>query len=280
MAVVGQGSHQLHFYHHEVGNLYVNTGADRIAWGYSLNTVTYPTYAGEVVQILSCFIDDLEISGSVQTHSDMEQIYTYFLRYTQIATQGDPARSKRVTGRTAFNQEPMHFEYPHRGWKFEIMPTNVPGFRKARDQVHPEWRVQCHVVDESGDADTVKDLILQEAEIKAAVGSRDQNWDENFGLQGKITFFDENPFSDPFTEFGANFEDERGKALTDLADHYSKFLPAYLGGNFEEIFGNLGSQPAFNVNKQVSQAAAQHEKGGTKAFQETFDRIIKAGSKG
>lgn len=280
MPTVGHGSHQLHFYHHEVGHLYVNSGADRIAWGYNLNTATYPTYAGEVVQILSCYIDDLEITGSVQTYQDMESIYTYFLRYTQIATQGDPARSKHISGRSSYNQEPMILEYPHRGWTFEIMPTSIPGYRKARDQIHPEWRIQCHVVDETGDVDEVKDLILQEIEIKAAVGSKDQNWDENFGLKGQITFFDENPFSDPFTEFGVNFGDEQGQNLTELADHYSKFLPAYLSGNFEDIFGNLGSQPAFNVSKAVASKAAANEKGGTKSFQETYDRIVKAGSGG
>lgn len=76
MPTVGYGSHQLEFYHPEVGYLRVNTGADRMAWGYSLNTAVYPTYAGEVVQILSCYIDNLEITGSIQTYADLEEIYT------------------------------------------------------------------------------------------------------------------------------------------------------------------------------------------------------------
>lgn len=276
MPAVGHGSHLLEFYHTEVGYLRVYSGADRIAWGYTLNTQVYPTYAGEVVQILSCFIDDLEITGSVQTHTDMEEIYTYFMRYTQIATQGDPARAaKQIAGRTAFNQEPMKFSYPHRGWEFEIMPTSVPGFRKAREQVHPEWRIKAHVVDESGDVDEVKALILQEAEIKRAVGAG-KDFDENFGLTGQITFLDENPFSDPFTEFGTSFEDERGKNITKLADHYSKMLPAYLKGDFEAIFGNLGSAPAFSPSKAQATKASQNEKGLSKSLEETYDRIIEA----
>ena len=278
MAVVGHGSHELHFYHSEIGHLRVRSGADRIAWGYSLNTQTYPTYAGEVIQILSCYIDDLEISGSVQTYSDMEQIYTYFLRYTQIATQGDPRRRKPIAGRTSYNQEPMHFDYPHRGWKFEIMPTDIPGYRKARDQIHPEWQIRCHVADESGDADEVKDLILREAEIKAAVGGG-ADFKENFGLMGRIRFLDENPFSDPFTEFGTDFEDERGKAINKLADTYAKFLPAYMEHDFDEVFGNLGSQPAFNVNKEVAGKAAldtKSKKADRGPLQETYDRIIEA----
>lgn len=273
MAVVGSGSHELHFYHPEVGHLHVMSGADRIAWGYSLNTQTYPTYAGEVVQILSCYIDDLEISGSVQTYRDMEQIYTYFLRYTQLATQGDPARSKVVTGRTAYNQVPMHFEYPHRGWKFDIMPTDVPGYRKARDQVHPEWRVKCHVADETGDAEEVKDLILAEAELKSLMG-------EDFDLVGRISYLPDNPFSDPFTEYGTDFRDaKRKEAMKKLGDTYAKFIPAYLSKDFAEVFGDISSKPAFNVNNEVAAKAAvgAKDKGIGGDFGESLDRIIAAG---
>lgn len=274
MPDVGSGSHLLQFSHPEIGFLRVYSGADRIAWGYSLNTQVYPTYAGEVVQILSCYIDDLEITGSVQTYTDMEQVYTYFLQYTQIATQGDPARNKVLTGRTAYNQEPMKLEYFHRGWEFFIMPTSVPGFRKAREQIHPEWRVKCHVVAEDGDADTLSDLIIQEAEIKAAVGGG-ADFDENFGLTGQITFLDENPFSDPFTDSGQDFDTNRAKDLTSLADHYSKMLPAYLSGNFEDIFGNVGSQPAFNVNRVTAAKASTDTKSDSELTKQ-YDKIVNA----
>lgn len=274
MPEVGHGSHLLQFSHPEVGYLRVYSGADRIAWGYSLNTMRWPTYAGEVVQILSCYIDDIEITGSVQTYSDMEQIYTYFLQYTQIATQGDPQRNKVLTGRSAYNQEPMTLEYFHRGWQFQIMPTQVPGFRKAREQVHPEWRVKAHVVAEDGDADLVSQLVLQEAEIKNAVGGGD-DFNENFGLTGQITFLDENPFSDPFTDKGQKFDAQRSKSLTQIADHYSKMLPSYLHGNFEDIFGNIGSQPAFNVNKTKAASAAS-DTGSDAELKRQYDKIVKA----
>jgi hypothetical protein len=45
-----------------------STGLERVAWGYTLNTANFPTYAGEVVQILSCYVEDLEITGVVQTY--------------------------------------------------------------------------------------------------------------------------------------------------------------------------------------------------------------------
>lgn len=278
MANVGSGSHLLKFTHPEVGVLNVHTGADRIAWGYNLNTQTYPTYAGEVIQILSCFIDDLEITGSVQTYQDMEQIYTYFLRYTQIATQGDPRRTKQMKGRTSFNQEPMEFSYPHRGWQFQIMPTEVPGFRKARDQIHPEWKIKCHVVDDSGDVDDVKNLILEEAEIQAHVGSSDKDFDGAFALKGEITFVDENPFSDPNTKYGINFKQSGPEFLKSLGDHYATFLPSYLNGDFDAIFGDLGSKPSFNVDRTVA-AAGSGESAESQEFQKTIDAITQAGKK-
>lgn len=275
MATVGSGSHLLEFYHPEVGYLRVKTGADRISWGYSLNTAVFPTYAGEVVQILSCYIDDLEISGSLQTYDDLEQLYTYFLRYTQAATQGDPNRGQ-VAGKSSFNQEPMDFYYPHRGWHFQIMPREIPGFRRARDQTIPDWRIKCHVIDDSGDADEIKDLILQEAEIKAAIGSKDQNFDDNFGLTGQIRFLDENPFSDPFTEAGVNFADERGKAFKQLGDTYAKILPAYLNGDLESIYGNLGSQPAFSTKPNAGSNAAASTGDAKSALGKEYDKLVRA----
>lgn len=238
--VIGEGSHQLIFYHPFVGQLVVNTGADRIAWGYELNTANFPTYGGEVVQILSCFVSTLEVQGTVQTYDDMEKFYTYFLTYLQVATQGD--RINPVPGQSSYNEHPMKFEYPHRGWTFEIIPTSVPGYRKARDVVAPEWRLEAHIIDDAGDVSDLKDLVISEAQMKLATN----NPDENFGLQGKIRFLDENPFSDPWTDHGVDYADERDKRLTGISDAYSKLIPSYLNGDFDAVFGGLGSKPSFN----------------------------------
>src|ERR1700756_3668718 len=88
-------------FHHDFisPDLYVQTGADNINWTYTLNTQRYPTYGGEVVQILSCFIDTLTITGTLpriqsrdqgapRSDAGMEDIYQYFLQYMQIASQG------------------------------------------------------------------------------------------------------------------------------------------------------------------------------------------------
>jgi hypothetical protein len=255
---VGEGGHELLFSHPEIGTLSVRTGADRIAWGYALNTVTWPTYAGEVMQILSCYVDDLEIVGTLQTYQDVESLYTFFLQYAQVATQGDPRRGQ-TQGQTAYNEQPMTFEYPHRGWTMSIMPKSMPGLRWGREVVAPEWRIRAHVVDQDGDADALKDMIIKEAEIKLATGAKGDDFDDNFGLQGKIRFMDENPWSDPFTAQGLDFATNPTVAFQKIGDFYSKLLPSYLQGDFDALVGGMGSKPAFNADP-TSKATSNSDK--------------------
>lgn len=226
----GRGSHRVSFYHPLVDQLDIYTGLNSVTWGYGLNTANFPTYGGEVVQILSCYVDDLTVGGELQRYTDMEVIYSYFLNYIRGAS-GDGVRDER----------PMTFRYDHRGWEFKIIPTAAPGFRKSRDLTVPEWQISAFVIDDAGDVNTLKDLIVSEAEIKAATNS-----DENFGLEGRIGFTADNPFSDPFTSSGLQFATSDKEALKHLSDYYSSLLPSYMNGDFDAIFGSIGSEPAFN----------------------------------
>lgn len=237
---VGSGANVVQF-SHSIGDLQIFTGIDEIEWGYNLNVARYPTYGGEVVQVLSCFIDDLTIGGTLQTYDYMEQVYGYFIAFFQQASQGKVS----TDGGGLFNQEPIVMTYPHRGWTFHIIPTSLPGFRYGLEVVTPEWRIQAHVLDQDAPED-LTEAIVTEAQIKANVGSTDPNFDQSFGLEGKIRFVDENPFSDPWTDHGVQFSAERKKRYDELADWYTSLLPSYLEGDFDAITGGAGSVPAFN----------------------------------
>jgi hypothetical protein len=269
---VGHGSHLAQFHHPKVGTLNLRTGIDEISWGYGLNVARWPTYGGEVIQILSCYIDDLSVLGSLQTYGDMERTYTYFFQYMQIASQGDPAVGDD-RGDTKFNQIPMTFTYPHRGWEFTIIPKSAPSMRKARDVVIPNWRIDCHVVDEAGDMDNLKDMILQEAEIKTATGSKDDSFDGNFSLTGEVGYVDENPFSDPFAA-AKGFD--RSKYWDQIGDFYSKIIPSYLHGDFDSITGGIGSVPAFGSQGKDSQTP---HSASTDAAKKQVDKSIQSQKK-
>lgn len=247
---IGTGSHLVTFHHPQVGTLNVLTGIDEIEWSYVLNTANFPTYGGEVIQILSCMIDNLTVGGTLQTYEDMETLYGYFVGYLQVATQGRTGPSGRAKGNTAYNQEPMTFRYHERGWEFTIFPLSVPGFRKARDLTVPEWRLVAHVSDEAADAESLKEWIVGEVELRHRFG-------ESFGFEGKIGFIDENPFSDPNTRAGKAYDKGDDEILKALSDHYSKVIPAYLEHDFDGLFGNIGSKPSFARKRSETPPASR-----------------------
>lgn len=243
---VGHGSHMVEFEHRDIGTLRVYTGMDSIGWGYSLNIAEWNTYAGQVIQILSCYVENVQVTGTLQSYADLEAVTSYFLSYFQVASQGD--NRNPIPGKTSYNQEPMTMRYPHRGWEFKIMPQSFPSFRIGRDVVAPPWRVTAFIVDDSEDIEELNELVLKEVEINAHLDTDDKSLDTNFGLTGVIRFVDENPFSDPFTDKGQDFANQTlANRVDQLTTWYNKLLPSYVKGNFDAITGGLGSKPAFGA---------------------------------
>lgn len=201
------------------GSLQIWTGPDQITWGYNLNTVTHPTYGGEVVQILSANIDDLTVGGDLRNYTMMEDIYLWFMVYMSVATQG-----WREAGVSGHNEEPVTMWYPERQWQFDIRPKNLPGFRIATDVVTPKWQIVAHVVQGDADAEvlTLKGAIEGLSEIHAGIGY------EEF-----------NPFSTPSNK--AKYESQSGVGAIgkDMAQTYEDFS----SGNFDYLTKPIISGP-------------------------------------
>lgn len=208
-------------------NLTVRTGVDDISWSYKLNTQTYPTYGGEVVQILSAYTDTITLGGTVRSYEKMEQIYSWFLDYLQSATQG------------GYSQEPVIMAYNERGWRWAIHPLSLPGFKYGREVVAPTWRLEAavHEADEA-----IHSLNLQAAleEIeKVTLG---------------IGFKPDNPFSDPFAAEGKDFDPKSLKEFyEESADYFSNLIPKYLEEDYESLLGGIGSKPAFLTKPEPRQ---------------------------
>lgn len=219
------------FHHPAVSpDLTVETGMDEIEWSYSLNTANYPTYGGEVIQILSVYIDDMSIEGTVRTYQKLEGIYEYFAKYITVATQA------------VYNQEWMTMTYAPRNWTFKIQPLAVPGFIYSRDTIAPKWKMSAHVVDDSsGNYESLKQMA------KEAVLNN-----EEFNLKGIVSMAAADPANNPFSapgqfknnKFTAATQTETEAELGNQADYYNTLLPAYLSGDYSSLQGDI-ARPAF-----------------------------------
>lgn len=196
-------SHHVIFTHPEIGrSLVITTGANNISWAYNLNTVSYPTYAGEVVQVLSCNIDNLQIDGEIRSYAEMEEIYAWFLEYMQKATQG--------SGGVRYIGSPVKMEYPHRGWTLYIKPIQLPGLRYGREVVVPTWSLQAHIEDPDPE---MRSLAIDNAPGSAAAGEV-----ENFRqrITASVGFRMSNPFSDPIAVITKDENELYGNTGIDL----------------------------------------------------------------
>lgn len=212
-------------------SLHVHTGMDQIVWSYTMNTANFPTYGGEVIQILSCYVDDLELQGTLANYDEMQAVYDFFLRFINDGGSGD-----RKNGQVFRNETPMKFTYGPRRWVMDIYVKELPGYRQGREVVAPTWQIKAHIVSHAGDVDELSQLIITEARYREIVGS-----EESFGTNGKMFFIDENPFSDPHTKEHGQFDQ-----FQRVDDYYTKLLPSYLNGDLDVLFAETASKPAFD----------------------------------
>jgi hypothetical protein len=258
------------FSHPNIKNdLVVLTGANDIKWGYGLNTKAYPTYGGEVVQILSAYIDDLQITGDVRTYTQTERIYRWFLKYIQIATQvGDDEKR--------FIETPVTFRYPTRDWSLKIRPMELPGFRLGTDVVAPQWQMTASVVESDR---SMEELTMETAEangfdfsaIHAGIGWQEDNpftSPDGVRLDEKGKPVKPNKDKDGVTTPGYNLDRE----VETIADFYQNLIPSYLEGDYSSLWENNlpnkqteqgGSGPTPPPRRQQKRQAATNKLQGS-----------------
>ena len=231
---------------------------DEVEWGYSLNVAEFPTYGGEVVQILAVYIDDLTIGGTIRNYEELESIYGFFMEYFTVATQGTSQLSPEGE---KYTQVPMIFEYGHRNWRFEIQPLEAPGFEYGQDVITPRWEMKAHMVDKTPDVSKLEQLVTREL-----IGK------EQFTLKGIISLEgnpETNPFvapgvvkGDVFTESQQKLAEER---VTRIGDYYHSLIPTYLNDTFVQSLTAPGAKPAFGNTQGAGESEAQLEQKGAKA---------------
>jgi hypothetical protein len=208
-------NHELIFQHPAMSDdLIIYVKPNQIVWSYGLNTANYPTYGGEVIQILSMYVEDLNISGEVRSYNDIERIYKWFVTYMQKATQGRAANE-------GYDSRPIKMKYPHRNWEFSILPKSLPGFKYGTEVVAPTWQLTAAV---SEFDDDFQDSVLSEQDF---IGAAEIGGFDPFGtVTAEIGYQDENPWSAPTTK-----QYQKNDVTTwnnKIKDFYGKLLPSWL----------------------------------------------------
>jgi len=252
---------QVEFQHPNVQEnkpLVVEIGIDQIGWSYNLNTAAYPTYGGEVIQILSVYVDNLIVGGTIVKYRRLKEIYTYFAEYMIIASQGN------INEEGSYVQTPMVFRYPHREWEFEIQPLSAPSYRVGLEVIAPTWQMEAHVVDRTSPTmNSLRNLIIQQAQYESETG------EEEFKLNGVISPDNAdpttNPFASPMTNKGNEWTPQANattnEAFGELADYYNSLLPSYLKGELlHSITNQIGARPASGKTAAPSEEKTEAKK--------------------
>lgn len=225
-----------------LGPLELETGVNSIFWGYNLNVQRYPTYGGEVVQILSAYVDDVVLAGEVRHDEELMHIYRYFYAYFTLASQG---QGSGAIGDQRFNQKPMTLEYQHRQWLLHIQPIAAPGFRIGRDVVVPTWQLTAHVVQDWGDAPNVGEFLKQT--VESIPKDSDEEGSQTWELVGEVGYIEDNPFSDPSpgTDTFDPAKVQEGLKALDPSGMYNDIIKAYTEGKFDSLTAGAVSKPGF-----------------------------------
>jgi hypothetical protein len=210
-----------------------------VSWDYNLRYQVYNTLGGQVIQILGVDIQNVKItgrfgfeswfgkhfSGSAWTslykndsvgsskpyvwdnHASFKngliQMAHWFRAYFNVITQPN------------YDQYPMYFSYPHRGWWWPIRPRAFPTIRFSQQDFAPYWTVE---------ADYLQYLQDGTSSLEKTVISSVQN-DLNNLNNGVGVYTDFLKFSDPQTAFGT----------ADINTYAQKF------GNSYSTYANAGT---------------------------------------
>lgn len=256
---VGAKSKLVEFTHPQMDTLRIYTGLTDVEWGYTLNTATFPTYGGEVVQILSASVDSLNVGGDIHTYNDMLDIYSYFFKYFQIASQGRTGGS--AAGISSYNQEPMTMTYPERNWTFQIQPMGAPAFHVGKEVVVPSWKMSAFVVhftganltDEIKSAAAKSTLTGFDSDTNSGPAGISQSF---FDLSQGVGYVEASPFSDPFSSSdGINNSDPDSASkdyIASNAAYYQQLLSQYGQGDFQSLLYGFESGPAGSTGSGTS----------------------------
>lgn len=229
-------------------------GIGGVSWTYTLNHKVEDTIGGQVIQILGVSIDNLTIRGNFATpdphwgidangkprdkqgwdsgrehiagSNGIRQMADWFRSYFESTTQGAFGQQLKAS-KQRYQENLMVFEFPARGWKFQIRPTAFPNILVDTKTNNPEWVVN---------ADFVEDLEINRSFIDNVT---EQAYAQFEGMREGIGFQHQNPFSAPLNSM--NYEE----SITSLLKGWEDSIWNNFSDEEIDIIVNLGySYPA------------------------------------
>lgn len=219
----------LHFEHKFVkSKLNIITGANQIIWGYSLLTQVYPTYGGEVQQILGARIETLTITGQTRDNHQLEQIYDFFRAYMTVASGFGHGKAG------ARSEQPIVFSYPARKWQFAIQVLEAPDFKIGTGLVATPWTIKAHIVPTGYDQQQLLSKIATSPLTSVLIPST--------GIPVGIGYLADNPFSD--AAYGGLDLAASGKTI---GSNFQRLIGAWSVGDFAHFAFDGSAPSAYNA---------------------------------
>jgi hypothetical protein len=268
------------FIHHIAGTLHLRLAPTSVEWSYKVNTQTTPTFAGEVVQILSIEIDSLSITGrfgregvwgtnvinGVATPrplgerrnfktghgpyaNGLSQMTEYFRNYFSVASQGRDTAAKGN-----YDQVPMIVSYSGaidgEESQWSVYPVSFPSYKRTNVDYAPEWQVQFQVEE--------ADYRITPAEMTK----------ELHRLRAEVGYIPSNVFSDPhgsaldpriaghiasIKAATSKADNQANQVTSAFFDFYSQQLPTFSVDDLNSLI--FASGPT-NINQILQKSGA------------------------
>lgn len=148
-----------------IGNYEFEVNPSTFSWGYALNTKSYETYGGRVVQILSCRVNDCTVQGYLPVSKDPENAYAEMERFE--------SRMLALMDWQAQNKKPLLFRFPLLGWEGTVYITQYGPVSYSYDMAAVTYTLQLSVDD---GFEEISHSITDEAQLSIESIPNGVNW--------------------------------------------------------------------------------------------------------
>jgi hypothetical protein len=158
-------------------------GPNSLSWDYTLNTASFDTLGGRVLQILSVKIDTMTLQGDAANRNSLILLY-YMVNLIQ---------NKQIQ-----TQTPVTLSLPTRGWQFSVWVRSFPQMGWDYATVTYPYSLQLEIDQNSYSIDEISSSVTESAlgDLADSIGFS-STWTGIPGGTGGLFTVDSNPLDLP-----------------------------------------------------------------------------------